>query len=1047
MIRNLFIFIIVVFHLSLALAVDANYIGTEKKYFFTSDTVRNAISDHFSEKYQVAAAREYNGRINSEGKVSVEDLFAVCRTGGLNTYRFDGYDACRKFIITLLGTQNNNGILSGFCPGVVNGKNPNALQTITDKIKIGDVCRSTNIHTGLVVFKPGYNCTCMATACNLGYYIQGGACLSNKVVANTPVCTRQEYTGNGNNNSAEKCFSFCGLQGNKQGCLENTSIWDQKNNKCICNATYDEVDAFHNAKIDALPYRAVCGIDKGKRGGTEYCISDFKGLQVGMRQAAALAAEYATIKNKHKIYCSDKTRPEWNDDYVQCVTEDKKYFYEFQFDDVKESFDSVIDRGVRQAICLIHGRTVADYGCFGGCDDALKKTAQRFSMETSVQSGSNVCMLKGMTIKSDEMDKLATLPGIDNWIFYSEIQLQANQSLTRRLRDYINTLPNYVGKIKKFECNPQPIRLKNGGTDDVLRCYLNEQPIDFIFDDLSEAVSTTSESGEAGMACIISGGAFANKKCHGLDQKQCSDVNAKLKAQNPKTSGTKWQNGQCILLDVQEQNVLETGMQIGASVVAVLDCATVIIGNAQGVMGCALAVVEIGGLVTELTTGQMMQQGADEFIKIAVDCRDRNCALDALKTMAGQAMSVKDALASASTAQQIDIQLARLVGYLEPEDLQGEVSADDWNNIVQQLGGDPNDSAWRALTVANKIGFIAQFASLGASAFRLTGKAIAKIASKSAGKTATGGGKALAVVGTHTDDATNAFAKATEHADETVRMTSNGARTSERVQDIIYDAAYFTNHASGTDDVFKGADDIVQVNRQNVSPKTIKDLMKNAKKYGFECTDCGGDVIKFSKKIDGTSDGVHTTTTAGANTSSRATGNINDINGTERAATRATAKAEISAKTEKIEKARQTNNLGFHGTDADIEMTDMIRPSQNSSGQLGNVGYGIAGDYKSAERYAVKRLVERQNVGRRLTFTLDGETLIIHSDGPLNLSNKTGFVYTTAKDSNIKWDGLVNDYVGPFKAAKMPNAVEILDKTSFDLDDLIRQGKVKIVVP
>ena len=153
------------------------------------------------------------------------------------------------------------------------------------------------------------------------------------------------------------------------------------------------------------------------------------------------------------------------------------------------------------------------------------------------------------------------------------------------------------------------------------------------------------------------------------------------------------------------------------------------------------------------------------------------------------------------------------------------------------------------------------------------------------------------------------------------------------------------------------------------------------------------------------------------------------------------------SKTAKISQARATDNLGYHGTDADISLNDKIIPSANTSGRLGSVGYGIARDYKSAERYAVKRLIERQNPGVSISFELINDVLVVRASTKLNLSNKTGYVYTTAKNSNIKWDSLQNNYVGRFDAAKMPESVEILDKSVFNLDDLVRQGKVKIIQP
>ena len=94
------------------------------------------------------------------------------------------------------------------------------------------------------------------------------------------------------------------------------------------------------------------------------------------------------------------------------------------------------------------------------------------------------------------------------------------------------------------------------------------------------------------------------------------------------------------------------------------------------------------------------------------------------------------------------------------------------------------------------------------------------------------------------------------------------------------------------------------------------------------------------------------------------------------------------SKTAKISQARAANNLGYHGTDADISLNDMIRPSANTSGRLGSVGYGITRDYKTAERYAVKRLIERQNPGVSINFELINDTLVVRSSNRLNLNNK-----------------------------------------------------------
>lgn len=876
-----------------AFAATTMYIGTEQKYIFTAENLAQTIPEFIeNEKKQEKMAETYTRVMNQEtGAVSVANLFEVCRAGGFNTYRQTGYEQCRGFILKLLENAEQEveeGFLDGFCPAAYdeNGKQQNGLRSIGDQTRIGDFCSSTNIAGGEVVFRKGYNCTCAAYACNPGFQSEKGACVTEYKDANGD-CLRKEYTNMTNITKAEEALQFCESQAIK-GCKVRNAIRNfggVLKGRIVCNATRDEVDNAKARMLDQqdkqianLQYYDVCRKYKGRTGKKEYCIDKlFSGLDVGLNEAAGLAQLYATEKNGHTIYCDPSHNKRTINDYFNCSTLDKSIYYTFKFDDTVETNDAKKFRNTVRGIALIYGLPEkANNTIHGACTTKLQNAAKRFGMKA--QTSNNSCVFDyGTKTDNKNIDSaLHTIEGIDNYVFYHEVQLRGSTRLRDNLKQYIKD-QGFV--ITAFDCDNSYGRIKKRfieGDDETLTCRLSgtrngvrytNQPIDFVFDDLSESRKTTREAGESGVACIISGGAYANKKCHGLDQNQCTQVNAKLKAENPKSSGTKWQNGQCVLIDVKEQNRLENGIQIGLTVIALADCATVIIGNAQGVMGCTLAVVEITSLATELTTGAAMQQRADDFIKIAVACNNRSCAKNTLKTMAGKALTVQDALKSASTAHQIDVQLARLVEYLEPEDLQSEVSANDWDDIVRQLGGDPNDTAGRALKIANKIGFIGQFASLGASAFRLTGKAIAKVAAKSATKTAASGTKALAVVGEHADDAAKAAdnaadaargasggAEAARNADDAARGASDGTSAAGKAQDIIYDAAYFSRNTSGSDDVFKGADDLVQVNRKNMPAATIRDLMRKAKQYGFECTDCGGDILKFSKSADSASD-------------------------------------------------------------------------------------------------------------------------------------------------------------------------------------------------
>lgn len=284
-------------------------------------------------------------------------------------------------------------------------------------------------------------------------------------------------------------------------------------------------------------------------------------------------------------------------------------------------------------------------------------------------------------------------------------------------------------------------------------------------------------------------------------------------------------------------------------------------------------------------------------------------------------------------------------------------------------------------------------------------------------------------------------------AKENLEVVSSGESMFVRQKRVFPDAisdirnrAYseFNAHA---DNIKKGVEKELNIPKSHLSNDEWKALEADLNKEGLEITEANDHYfrVKKSTKANPVSNVVNKVDNVASSTKS---GNkVDEVVNAGRAATK--------SKTEKIAEARVRGDLGYHGTDADIAMDDMIRSSANSSDQLGGVGYGIARDYDAAEKYAVKRLIERQNVGKNIKFShqFQGDVLVVDCDEALNLSNKTGYVYTTAKNSDIKWDALQNGYVGVFDAAQMPNSVEILDKTAFNLDDLVRQGKLKIIEP
>ena len=790
-------------------AYAATHLDTENRLWFNADVVKNAIVEFVPESKQQPVADLYQDLMDqTTGKISVDSLFKVCRKAGFNTYKYEGFTQCKSFIQKMLMDAEiaQSVDLNGFCPGLdEKGNNPNKLRSITEKTRIGDFCSSTNIRMGQVIFKPGYNCSCMASVCNPGFEFQGGACVT-RIADGNGDCLREAYPKTSENNYLEKCKSFCEKKYAGRACKYTSVVMSHSTNQCICNPNSTEIDAayesMHQAKekqINNLKYYEVCGDHKGKSGGTEVCVEGvFNWVNIGRLQASGLAEEYARVRYKDTVHCDTvNIRTSWNDDYVKCTSMNSKRYYEFQFDDVKESIDSAIQKALVLGICKIHnvssgiskvpGGYSGSLKCNTACTSDMTKTARVFGL--NAKTSGNTCNFSGLSMNaSDAESKLAKIDGIDNYVFFHGIQIQGSQNVISQLRQYIKS----TGKtVRTFDCNKNVGEIKNSllaGDDDVLRCKLNGQPIDFVFDDFSESWLYVQEVGESKMQCIVSGGKFAGQECYGLTQKQCTDANAIYLKQNPGASGFRWDGKECVSIDANEAQVYDGAIQVGTGAIALVDC---VVGTH---VGCVLVMVETAGLAAEMTTGVAIENRAGEFLSVSTRCKKRDCAISTIQN-AGHVLSVMGAL-DATSLDSVDKELARLVGYLEPEDLSG-VSDGDWDEIVRQLGGDPEDAGGTALVWLNRIGLGAQFLSIGASGLRLTAQAITKLAGKGSriGRTASTVARALdttsdaARAANNTADATNAASdagRAANNASDAANATSDASRAANNASDALH---------------------------------------------------------------------------------------------------------------------------------------------------------------------------------------------------------------------------------------------------------------------
>ncbi|MCQ2562071.1 MAG: hypothetical protein MJ158_00405 [Alphaproteobacteria bacterium] len=449
----------------------ASYVDTEQKYFFTSEALIESLSNNVqNEQKRTDAATVYSELMNQEtGMVSIDDLFKVCRAAGFNTYRQDGFESCKNFINSLVELEEDS--LSGFCPGLdENGKNPNALQTITKETRIGDFCSSTNIYAGEVVFKKEYNCTCMATVCNDGFEFKGGACVT-QVADGNGFCLRQSFAETNENNTSEKCKAFCANKYSGQACKFTSIVIRHSTKECICNPNAEEKDAAKASMFAAkekqkanIKYYEVCGKDKNITGKNKYCVEDFfNWTQTQTNQAISFSQEYAKIKNNHTVYCKNQHRESGNDDYIACSTMDGSAIYEFKFDDIKESVD--LDRRVteRSALCRLAG---GDVGLLNLSNDVCKnlnatqcanldKLSKKYGHE--VKWDKDTCRftnygLETMSSKDFE-NSLAKIDGLDNYAFFNiqVISIRNNFSLEEEIKKYIKSK---LSGYQEVRCDP-----------------------------------------------------------------------------------------------------------------------------------------------------------------------------------------------------------------------------------------------------------------------------------------------------------------------------------------------------------------------------------------------------------------------------------------------------------------------------------------------------------------------------------------------------------------------------------------------------------------
>ena len=502
-------------------------------------------------------------------------------------------------------------------------------------------------------------------------------------------------------------------------------------------------------------YYDVCDSGKGKSGGNEHCINNFfyyaapknlsfgKGTYVRTKEAIGLAQEYALVKDKQKVVCVSTKGNSKKTDTIWCTSIDKKHFYEFKFNNIKETKDDYIKQSLLSAICKLYdtkytasaagaatsiGGTAPGYSWPDSCETAdklicanINKSLGRFSYKATIGTSDvpptgkhSTCVIERV-IK--DVSNLRTAYSIDNTVF-KNVQALAGEDIDNKIKQYVKQelqKQKITFNEKSFYC-ADSTNVLNGG--DVLTCYVNNKPIDFLFKDLSEWSGVNKRGGAQAMDCIVAGGTFDGKRCINLNQKQCEMLRSANLKTCPKCNMAKWdaKNNVCTLPSSAaatnfQKDIKLVGMAAGAVASVAITIATA--GTAGlTIGGYVILGVETTGAGLELWSQSKINKLSDEFFLKSNNCYSENCAGQLIETYLTDLAAIDRDL-TADEADAVDKEMARLVELIPTNSNWwiDKLRNEDGTSFLEKA----DNGHWTAAQVWRAVGIGMQFAGIVSS--------------------------------------------------------------------------------------------------------------------------------------------------------------------------------------------------------------------------------------------------------------------------------------------------------------------------------------------
>ncbi len=408
------------------------------------------------------------------------------------------------------------------------------------------------------------------------------------------------------------------------------------------------------ANLGSVAFHSVCDMDEDKEiakklkisykqvpsGATLKCEKDFfNATEVNAREAWYLSQDYAEkaqeyIKNKYNtvVICGPILRQSGNDDYIMCSAADgsPKYF-EFRFDDVRESWTNHVQNGVTRAVCRMNGGSWSDEdndntnSCKTSneymCDQIelnLKEYSGRFWTEWHPQA-------QWCEIQLPEITKLRKYPGhnIDNMKFRNfqfgnavQIEYFVKRYVTRQLAKDNVRLTSWrceKGAINQIAESDPTFFV---GKDDILTCYANNRPIDFVVDDIRDNSKYNTNEAIAGLNCLDTEGAeYDGEKCWGIQSKELCEGEFAAKLVN----GAKWDDTleTCVLPDSTKAAAINKKIRVTTKAAEILVTAASTAGAViAGGTVVAAGTIIVGGIsIVFMTWGAITHEAGREELQ------------------------------------------------------------------------------------------------------------------------------------------------------------------------------------------------------------------------------------------------------------------------------------------------------------------------------------------------------------------------------------------------------------------------------------------------